>query len=418
MELFKVTKFDSNKLADAACKEIFSKLKTLKHKNIPLGNLKKCTNQSQNVRKNRRKQKEKVVSNSLHLESVEIKNQRIKPSQILPQEKLMKVKRKKGKKKMQNRNTLQGMNNLTDTHSESKNEVPRVQNKQSKKKDVVTSAEDCLSEGSILKKTKKESRAIDYKREKLNEKLQQTSNAPLKNQISQQVLNGSTKNRKRRILPLRQRMMEKLQAARFRFINEKIYSSDSKQAQKIFAEDPESFRAYHEGFRQQVNKWPLNPLDIIIKSIQKMPKTHVIADFGCGEAELAKSVEQTVHSFDLVAVNESVISCDMAHVPLQNSSVDVAVFCLSLMGTNLNDYILEANRVLKPGGILKIAEVESRFEDVHKFVAAVQKFNFKNTWKDLSHNLFYFLDFKKESDIKNKKKISTISLYPCLYKKR
>jgi ribosomal RNA-processing protein 8 len=72
-------------------------------------------------------------------------------------------------------------------------------------------------------------------------------------------------------------------------------------------------------------------------------------DFGCGEAELAKSVEQTVHSFDLVAVNESVISCDMAHVPLQNSSVDVAVFCLSLMGTNLNDYILEANRVLKPG---------------------------------------------------------------------
>jgi hypothetical protein len=59
-----------------------------------------------------------------------------------------------------------------------KNEVPRVQNKQSKKKNVVTSAEDCLSEGSILKKTKKESRAIDYKREKLNEKLQQTSNAP------------------------------------------------------------------------------------------------------------------------------------------------------------------------------------------------------------------------------------------------
>jgi hypothetical protein len=255
---------------------VLQKSKILKHKNIPLGNLKKCTNQSQNVRKNRRKQKEKVVSNSLHLESVEIKNQRIKPSQRLPQEKLMKVKRKKGKKKMQNRNTLQGMNNLTDTHSESKNEVPRVQNKQSKKKDVVTSAEDCLSEGSILKKTKKESRAIDYKREKLNEKLQQTSNAPLKNQISQQVLNGSTKNRKRRILPLRERMMEKLQAARFRFINEKIYSSDSKQAQKIFAEDPESFRAYHEGFRQQVNKWPLNPLDIIIKSIQKMLVVHNI----------------------------------------------------------------------------------------------------------------------------------------------
>lgn len=39
----------------------------------------------------------------------------------------------------------------------------------------------------------------------------------------------------------------------------------------------------------------------------------------------------------------------MAHVPLENESVDVAVFCLSLMGTNLQDYILEANRVLKIG---------------------------------------------------------------------
>jgi hypothetical protein len=30
---------------------VLQKSKILKHKNIPLGNLKKCTNQSQNVRK-------------------------------------------------------------------------------------------------------------------------------------------------------------------------------------------------------------------------------------------------------------------------------------------------------------------------------------------------------------------------------
>lgn len=77
--------------------------------------------------------------------------------------------------------------------------------------------------------------------------------------------------------------------------------------------------------------------------------TYVIADFGCGEAELAKSVKQKVHSFDLLASNELVTACDMAHVPLANASVDVAVFCLSLMGTNLRDYLLEANRVLKTG---------------------------------------------------------------------
>lgn len=36
-------------------------------------------------------------------------------------------------------------------------------------------------------------------------------------------------------------------------------------------------------------------------------------------------------------------------VPLAAKSVDVAVFCLALMGTNLQEILEEANRVLKPG---------------------------------------------------------------------
>lgn len=36
-------------------------------------------------------------------------------------------------------------------------------------------------------------------------------------------------------------------------------------------------------------------------------------------------------------------------VPLGDASVDVAVFCLSLMGTNLQEILEEANRLLRPG---------------------------------------------------------------------
>lgn len=36
-------------------------------------------------------------------------------------------------------------------------------------------------------------------------------------------------------------------------------------------------------------------------------------------------------------------------VPLAAESVDVAVFCLALMGTNLQEILGEANRVLKLG---------------------------------------------------------------------
>ncbi|KAK6036412.1 hypothetical protein COOONC_26083, partial [Cooperia oncophora] len=54
-----------------------------------------------------------------------------------------------------------------------------------------------------------------------------------------------------------------------------------------------------------------------------------------------------VHSFDLVAVNDRVTACDMAHLPMKDLSADIVVFCLSLMGTNLIDYIKETRRVLK-----------------------------------------------------------------------
>ncbi|PBC29056.1 Ribosomal RNA-processing protein [Apis cerana cerana] len=217
---------------------------------------------------------------------------------------------------------------------------------------------------------------------------------------------------------LRDRMMTKLRASRFRYLNETLYNNESSESKKYFKNDPDAFKAYHEGYKQQIEQWPLNPLDVIISSIKKIPKQYIIADFGCGEARLAATVPHKVHSFDFISLNKNVTACDVAHTPLLTSRIDVVVFCLSLMGTNLKDYIIEANRVLKKDGILKIAEVESRFEHIEDFIKVINNYGFKNTWKDLSHNLFYFLDFKKERDINNKNKLPLITLKPCLYKKR
>lgn len=53
------------------------------------------------------------------------------------------------------------------------------------------------------------------------------------------------------------------------------------------------------------------------------------------------------------------------------------------------------------------------------FIKLLAKYGFKNTWKDLSHDLFYFMDFKKEEDINMKKNnLPSITLKSCLYKKR
>lgn len=69
---------------------------------------------------------------------------------------------------------------------------------------------------------------------------------------------------------LRDRMMTKLKASRFRYLNETLYNNESSESKKYFKNDPDAFKAYHEGYKQQIEQWPLNPLDVIISSIKKM----------------------------------------------------------------------------------------------------------------------------------------------------
>ncbi|KAL0100317.1 hypothetical protein PUN28_019584 [Cardiocondyla obscurior] len=303
-------------------------------------------------------------------------------------------KAKKGKK------TLHSTKNINLEHKKTKIEKHKKINKKKMKQVSIETEEQQVNPDQILKINKHKISVTQLKQMLVNK-----SNFQLKPKATQ--------------LPLRDRMMAQLRASRFRFINEILYNNESSQSKHYFKTDPDAFMAYHTGYNQQLEQWAVNPLDVIISSIKKLPKDNVIADFGCGEARLAASVPHTVHSFDFIALNDRVKTCDMAHTPLLMNSVNVIVFCLSLMGSNLNDYLIEANRVLKNNGILKIAEVESRFHDVMEFIRLLRSYGFKNTWKDFSHNLFYFMDFKKEEDISTKRKnLPLITLKSCLYKKR
>lgn len=216
---------------------------------------------------------------------------------------------------------------------------------------------------------------------------------------------------------LHSKMANKMESARFRWINEQLYSTTGEEAKKLFEKEPELFSTYHQGFATQVSKWPVNPLDNVIAYIKSLPHDMVIADFGCGVAKLAQSVPHTVHSFDLVACNRFVTACDMAHVPLSNASVDVCVFCLSLMGTNITDFVKEARRVLKQEGRLKICDIASRFTSVEKFTRDVESLGFKLLKTCTYSKMFVDMEFRIISK-SNPPNLPNIQLKPCWYKKR
>ena len=83
-----------------------------------------------------------------------------------------------------------------------------------------------------------------------------------------------------------------------------------------------------------------------------------------------------MHSFDHHSFNSHVIACDVSKTPLNDKQLDVAVFSLSLMGSNIADYIKEANRTLKLDGRLFIIEATSRFKDLQQFKRLIIQFGF------------------------------------------
>ncbi|KNC84953.1 hypothetical protein SARC_02844 [Sphaeroforma arctica JP610] len=215
----------------------------------------------------------------------------------------------------------------------------------------------------------------------------------------------------------------KLDGAKFRWLNEQLYTMHSDKAVEMMKDSPDLYELYHKGFRNQVKTWPSNPVNVLIKYIRTLPTNSVIGDFGCGDAALAAAVSRKykVHSFDLVAANDSVTACDIAHVPLKAKTLDVAVYSLALMGTNYRDFLREAHRCLKVEGILKIAEVTSRIEDIDEFIHVLEEeFGFDLVNKDVRNTHFLLFTFKKKRNMsKSYQEDDHVEvLRPCIYKRR
>lgn len=212
-----------------------------------------------------------------------------------------------------------------------------------------------------------------------------------------------------------------------RLVDEDIYTSDSKNIPL----DKEKFIAYHEAYASVSDKWPTKPVDYIIRYIKKRMLTMKannklkFADIGCGRNPLLKiklPPRCKVQSFDLVSTHEDIIEANMEKLPLQDDSINCAVYSLSLMAKNLGNILLEGKRVLKVGGSMLIVEVTSRFEGNEKrFISKLDKIGLKKKSTTIlkPNGYFTFFHFIKIDSKKDYPRSALdIQLKPCVYKSR
>lgn len=160
---------------------------------------------------------------------------------------------------------------------------------------------------------------------------------------------------------------------------------------------PELWFEYHKARRESMQTWNEIPYEYIASKIKN--KNRVVADFGCGENLMRTFIPNNkVYSFDHVAIDDNVIACDMMHTPLDDESIDIAVFSLALWGTNYEDYFKEAYRVLNYDGLMYIAEPTKHYDNEKRIelINTIKKYGFTMVGDIESRGKFFYLTMIKK----------------------
>ena len=174
----------------------------------------------------------------------------------------------------------------------------------------------------------------------------------------------------------------------------------SQNLNTYFKDNPEKWKEYHSISQENEKTFPKEeiPRNKIINYLDKLPgkKEKIIADLGCGSAEIYQYFKDNMrfkfNNFDHYSSNESIISRDIKDTKLEDYSVDIAILSLAMWGSNCEDYIKEAYRILDEGGILLIIEPYKRWnkeEGVNRLVKLLEENHFDI--KDKSEEKFMFI---------------------------
>ena len=179
--------------------------------------------------------------------------------------------------------------------------------------------------------------------------------------------------------------------------HQKASTSTSSRMHEWFSEDKSRWKEYHKVREENIKDWVENPITVIAERLNENPG-QVVVDLGCGMNRLKDLVKdyRAWYSFDHCAVDPSVVEADCSdlHEYLGDESVDSAVFCMSLWGTNYLDSIKEAHRYLKTGGTLYVVEPKDKV-DQSVLLGEVVQLGFNLTNLVLERNGKTYFEYKK-----------------------
>ena len=155
-------------------------------------------------------------------------------------------------------------------------------------------------------------------------------------------------------------------------LHNKFFKMRSDNLAHHFQQNPSDFPEYHrirdECFKTFENEdIPYNRVIAELDKIKSKRGGKQVVDMGCGTAKISEYFKEDTRfkftNYDHVAINDTVQVCDISHMPLEDDSVDICIMSLALWGSNSEEYIQEAFRVLDSQGTLYIIDSTKRWSE-------------------------------------------------------
>lgn len=185
-------------------------------------------------------------------------------------------------------------------------------------------------------------------------------------------------------------------------LHQKYKTLRSDHLHQLFEETPELWHEYHSiseqnelSFQEQ-DEIPHKRIIKYLEQIKSKRQIHV-ADLGCGKGKVADHFKTnstyTFYNYDHVSTAEHVVKCDISKLPLDENEIDICILCLSMWGSNCEEYLKEVYRVLVHNGILLIIEPTKRWitEETNKLKELLEQNGFM-VKKVLNQDKFMFLE--------------------------